>query len=113
MRRRREAVHPAFGAHRRRSERPRGTHRRRRTSGPWPPGAPASTPAQSKRSALLFRPPCRDLTDNPAAEREHAYDENDAGDHRHPLAEAGKVVLEADDYERTDDRPEDRAHATE
>ena len=53
----------------------------------------------------------RDLADHAAAERQHAGDEDDALDHRHPLAESGQVLLHGDDHEGADDRAEHRAEA--
>src|SRR6185295_19150980 len=58
--------------------------------------------------------PGEQLADEAAPERDHADDEDRADDHRDPLADAvGEQVLQADDRERTDHRPGERAHAAE
>src|SRR6266851_9056020 len=56
----------------------------------------------------LQRPPeiMRDLADYAAAERQHANHKDHALDHRHPLPEAGEVLLHGDDHERADHRAE-------
>src|SRR5580692_7891773 len=67
---------------------------------------------QSKRLGLK-RPLqiMRDLTDDAAAERQHAGDEDRALDHRHPLAESGQILLCRDDDEGSDHRAEYRTKA--
>src|SRR6201996_8597084 len=53
----------------------------------------------------------RDLADQAAAEQQPAGDEDHPLDHRHPLAEAGQILLHGDDHESTDHRAEHRAQA--
>src|SRR3984893_6905588 len=59
-----------------------------------------------RKTAGLERPPeiMRNLADHAAAERQHAGDEDDALDHRHPLAETGQILLHGDDTEGAADR---------
>src|SRR5262245_61601861 len=66
--------------------------RRRRFIGPMRP---------SLRFPAL-RPQRPDLAHDATAKRQHADDEDRAGDHGHPLAEARQVVFQADQDERAD-----------
>src|SRR3954453_13951664 len=69
-----------------------------------------------KHCSLSIAPlqPSVQLADEAAPERHHADDEDDADDHRDPLADAvGEHVLQADDRERAEHRAGERAHAAE
>src|SRR6266850_2842765 len=80
---------------------------------PMEPGhPPLCRPEMPRKPVLLERPPeiMRDLADHAAPERQHADHKDRALDHRHPLSEAGQILLHGDDDEGTDDRAE---HGTE
>jgi hypothetical protein len=50
----------------------------------------------------------RNLADDAAAGGQHAGDENDALDQRHPLAETGQLLLHGDDHQGAHQRTEYR-----
>jgi len=52
-----------------------------------------------------------DLASDTAPEGQHAGDEDRALNHRHPLTEAGEILLHGDDGEGADHRSEDGAEA--
>src|SRR6267143_6702990 len=59
----------------------------------------------SGKTVRLERSPeiMRDLADHASTEGQHADHEDHALDHRHPLPEAGQILLHGDDHEGADD----------
>jgi hypothetical protein len=53
----------------------------------------------------------RNLADDAAAGGQHAGDENDALDQRHPLAETGQLLLHGDDHQGAHQRTEYRSRS--
>src|ERR1043165_10242575 len=72
----------------------------------------ASVPTTPERTLELDAQQVCDLADDAATEQEHAGDEDDALDHRHPLVQRVQVILHRDDDERTHHRAENGAEPT-
>src|ERR1051325_2772128 len=72
----------------------------RASGNPWAKNwVPAFAGTSGRESLELDAQEVRDLSDDAAAEQEHAGDEDDALDHGHPLVERVEIVLHRDDHE--------------